>query len=122
MNMKIMLPMLLTLTFTASAADNHPFVHDVVRKTNVQNVAASGIIAAHSVTIIAEIAQVAVIEAGQLKPFDQPAVRLISQTTNLTSAVQKPLLSAQRPPSKAATNPVTRDASTNVLTIKDVTN
>lgn len=87
-------PIILILTALCANAQQ-PFVHSTERKTNVQHVAASGVIAAHTITTIAEIAAVGVIENGQFKPFDQPAIRLVSQTTNLVTQAQKPLLSEQ---------------------------
>lgn len=86
--------LLIALVGTASAQQSLPFVHSVDRKTNVQHIAASGVIAAHSVTAIAEIAYVGVIDNGQFKPFDQPALRVVSVTTNLadTAVAAKPIV------------------------------
>lgn len=114
--MKTTLLFIIGLSLSA-AAQQTPFVHDVVRKTNVIHVAAStnGVVAtqAHDAVTIAEIAAVGVIEKGQFKPFDQPAIRLVSQTTNLVdkaAQAQKPLLSTARqlsakPAPKAAIKP-----------------
>ena len=89
--MKTLLFITIGLSLTASA-QNTPFVHSVQRKTNVTNVAASGVIAAHTITTVAEIAFVGVATDKGIVTFDQPAVRLVSQVTNLVDKVlvQKP--------------------------------
>ncbi len=98
MSMKIMLIIaVLGLAVSALAqVTTLPFIAATqVQSTNV-SVQASGVTAAHTVTVTAEICAVGRIVNGNLVMADQPAV-FITRTTNLlsTDQVQKPLLSAQ---------------------------
>ena len=88
--------LLLGLAFSASA-QTVPFVFRTELKTNAANIPAQGIIAAHVVSQVLEVAYVAIVTEKGVTPFEQPAVRILSTTTNLASEVIKPLLSAQPP-------------------------
>ena len=72
-------------------AQEFPFVVKTEWRTNVIPVAAHGIIAAHTITSIARLYWVADAESGRVTLVDQPAVRMVSVTTNLVA----PLLSRQ---------------------------
>lgn len=111
--MKTQIILVAFLTISAIAQE-HPFVYRSEFRTNVTHVKAEGIIAAHSVTTVAQVAFVAIQIGNGLRQFEQPSIRLVSQITNLVNEaqVQKPLLSVQpKPLARPATKSEVKSAS-----------
>jgi len=101
--MKKLLCVFASLLFVSAVAENLPFAARVQTLTNVAEVKASGIIAAHKITTVVRYVWVVDNEDGQFYAYPQPAIRILSTETNLITAIVKPT-PPNRPQSPAVVN------------------